>query len=74
MKNKKSGPNTTMWKEFRYNLIHESSDDADILNEGKVNFYYDKIIADLREITRQLNDDDAFELHEKLKEFFNRAI
>ena len=35
--------------------------------------YYD-IIELLKKKSRALNDDDAYELHNKLKEFFNRLV
>jgi hypothetical protein len=36
--------------------------------------YYDQIIDLIRTAARNLNDDDAYELHEKLKRFFNKLI
>ena len=35
---------------------------------------YNDIIELIREKSRVLNDDDAYELHNKLKEFFNRLV
>jgi hypothetical protein len=35
---------------------------------------YNDIIELIREKSRALNDDDAYELHNKLKEFFNRLV
>jgi hypothetical protein len=35
---------------------------------------YDNILKQLEKYTRALNDDDAFQLHERLKKFFNRTI
>ena len=35
--------------------------------------YYD-ILELLKKKSRALNDDDAYELHEKLKAFFNRLL
>jgi hypothetical protein len=46
----------------------------DKIKESKVEDYYSKILELIRRISRRLDDDDAFELHEKLKEFFNRTI
>lgn len=36
----------------------------------KVQAIYDKIIESINKIARSLNDNDAYELHEKLKKFF----
>jgi hypothetical protein len=44
------------------------------INQSKVNNSYDKIIDLLKKEARKLSDDDAFELHEKLKKFFNKLI
>lgn len=46
------------------------------LNESAndVNKSYDKIIELLKKEARKLNDDDAYELHEKLKTFFNKLF
>lgn len=41
---------------------------------NKVDLYYNKIVADLRTISRNLSDDEVFDLHEKLKGFFNKLI
>ena len=35
---------------------------------------YNKIISVINQESRILNDDDAFELHERLKNYFNRAF
>jgi len=35
---------------------------------------YDKVIELIRKEARRLNDDDAYEFHERLKEFFNKTI
>jgi hypothetical protein len=46
-----------------------------LIEEGnKVDQHYDKIIAMIRTSARSLNDDEAYELHERLKKFFERAI
>ena len=45
-----------------------------LIEEGKVDPHYDKIIAMIRTSARSLNDDEAYELHERLKKFFERAI
>ena len=44
------------------------------INQSKVNDSYDKVIDLLRKEARKLSDDDAYELHEKLKKFFNKLI
>lgn len=38
--------------------------------EGKVQEIYDKLIETINKIARTLSDDEAYELHEKLKKFF----
>ncbi len=53
------------------NLISEVEDKKD---KTKLNKYYDDIISLIRKHSRDLNDDDAYELHEKLKKFFNKLI
>ena len=45
-----------------------------ILEAKSVQDHYNTIIDKLKSITRSLNDDDTFELHEKLKKFFNKSI
>ena len=45
-----------------------------IEGEDQINNSYSKIIELIRREARKLNDDDAFELHERLKDFFNRTI
>jgi len=35
---------------------------------------YNKIISVINQESRILNDDDAFELHERLKNYFNRTF
>jgi hypothetical protein len=44
------------------------------INQSKVNDSYDKVISLLKKEARKLSDDDAYELHEKLKKFFNKLI
>lgn len=46
----------------------------DKIEESKVEDYYSKILELIKKIARRLDDDEAFELHEKLKAFFNRTI
>lgn len=43
-------------------------------SEPSVQDAYNEILEVLKKHARTLNDDDAFELHEKLKSFFNKAI
>lgn len=47
-----------------------------VVTEGQadVNKSYDKVIELIRKEARRLNDDDAYEFHERLKEFFNKTI
>lgn len=45
-----------------------------LIEEGRVDQHYDKIIAIIKTSARSLNDDEAYELHERLKKFFERAI
>lgn len=40
----------------------------------KVQEVYDRIIENINKIARNLNDDEAYELHEKLKKFFVGGI
>lgn len=42
--------------------------------EGKVQGIYDKLIETINRIARELSDDEAYELHEKLKKFFVGGI
>lgn len=41
---------------------------------NKVDQFYDKIIEEIKKAARKLNDNEAYELHEKLKKFFERAF
>ena len=47
---------------------------TDLLTESKVDTYYEKIIQLTQDAARKLNDDEAYELHEKLKAFFTKTI
>jgi len=40
----------------------------------KVQEVYDKLIDTINRIAKELSDDEAYELHEKLKKFFNGGI
>lgn len=42
--------------------------------ESKLDKYYTEILELIRKAARDLNDDDAYELHEKLKKWFNKFI
>jgi hypothetical protein len=44
------------------------------IESSKLNDAYDKIINLIRIESRKLSDDDSFELHEKLKKFFNKLL
>lgn len=60
-----------MNKEILRKLVKEELDKR--LNES-VDDSYSRILGVLREEARKLNDDDAFELHERLKGYFNRLF
>lgn len=51
---------------FNSNHLNENSND--------VNKSYNKILDLLKKEARRLNDDDAYELHERLKDFFNKLV
>jgi hypothetical protein len=59
------------FKRDRFEWAFESN-----IYEGQadVNKSYDKVIELIRKEARRLNDDDAYEFHERLKEFFNKTI
>jgi ribosomal protein S20 len=42
--------------------------------DEQVTTSYNKIISVINQESRILNDDDAFELHERLKNYFNRTF
>lgn len=44
------------------------------MDTKKVDEIYYKIIESLSKIARNLSDDEAYALHEKLKAFFNKTI
>ena len=69
------------FKRDRFEWIGESFINNDNADDIKVNESaadvdksYDKILNLLQKETRRLNDDDAYELHEKLKAYFNRLF
>lgn len=45
-----------------------------ILEAKSVQDHYNDILNKVKSAAKSLNDDDAFELHEKLKKFFNKTI
>lgn len=67
--NIKSDLKLNKWKDFRYTLMEETN-----LTEFTVDDYYNKFIEDLKIASKNLSDNDAYELHEKLKKFFNKII
>lgn len=54
--------------------IKSLNDFEKIEESNKVDQFYDKIVEEIRKAARKLNDDEAYELHEKLKKFFERAF
>ena len=44
------------------------------VEQEKVLGLYTSIIQSINKIAKQLSDDDAYALHEKLKEFFNKTF
>lgn len=54
--------------------IKSLNDFEKIEESSKVDQFYDKIVEEIRKAARKLNDDEAYELHEKLKKFFERAF
>lgn len=42
--------------------------------ESKLDKYYTQILELIKKAARDLNDDEAYELHEKLKNWFNKLI
>ena len=44
------------------------------VDQEKVLEIYTNIIQSLNKIAKKLSDDDAYALHEKLKEYFNKAF
>jgi len=68
--------NIWKWTDKLRKLGFEYNTNEAVVNEGQadVNKSYDKVIELIRKEARRLNDDDAYEFHEKLKEFFNKTI
>ena len=44
------------------------------VSEEKVSDAYYKVLEIVQKLSRKLSDDDAYELHERLKKFFERTI
>ena len=61
---------------MKYIKLFEKFTNQSHINEDTidVNKSYDKVIKIIRKESKRLNDDDAYEFHEKLKEFFNKII
>lgn len=58
-----------------YNGMEQELDESAVTEgQADVNKSYDKVIELIRKEARRLNDDDAYEFHERLKEFFNKTI
>lgn len=61
--------NVTKWNRERY--FNESKDPKSV---AKVQDMYDSLVSMIQKKSKQLNDDELYELHEKLKAFFNKLI
>lgn len=59
----------TKWNRERY--IDENKD---VKSTKKIQETYDSLISMVERKSKQLNDDELYELHEKLKSFFNKSI
>jgi len=44
------------------------------ISEEQVSNAYYKVLEIIQKFSRQLSDDDAYELHERLKKFFEKTI
>jgi hypothetical protein len=68
--------NIWKWTDKLRKLGFEYNTNEAVVTEGQadVNKSYDKVIELIRKEARRLNDDDAYEFHERLKEFFNKTI
>lgn len=68
--------NIWKWTDKLRKLGFEYNTNESVVTEGQadVNKSYDKVIELIRKEARRLNDDDAYEFHERLKEFFNKTI
>jgi hypothetical protein len=59
----------TKWNRERY--IDENKD---VKSTEKVQEAYNSLISMIEKKSKQLNDDELYELHEKMKLFFNKSI
>ena len=59
----------TKWNRERY--IDENKD---IKSTKKIQETYSSLISMVERKSKQLNDDELYELHEKLKSFFTKSI
>ena len=59
----------TKWNRERY--IDENKD---VKSTKKIQETYDSLISMVERKSKQLNDDELYELHEKLKSFFTKSI
>lgn len=60
-------------KKFLFeNKLH--SEEEEVSEDGKVQEIYDKLVSTINKIARTLSDDEAYELHEKLKKFFTGGV
>jgi len=62
----------TITKSVLTNIIREEIQEILSDEKKKLDKYYDQVIELVRKAARDLNDDDAYELHEKLKTWFNK--
>jgi hypothetical protein len=59
----------TKWNRERY--IDENKD---VKSTKKIQETYSSLISMVKRKSKQLNDDELYELHEKLKSFFTKSI
>jgi hypothetical protein len=59
----------TKWNRERY--IDENKDTK---STKKIQEAYDSLISMIEKKSKQLNDDELYELHEKMKSFFTKSI
>jgi len=59
----------TKWNRERY--IDENKD---VKSTEKVQEAYNLLISMIEKKSKQLNDDELYELHEKMKSFFTKSI
>ena len=61
----------TISKSTLINIIREEIQEI-LLEENKLEKYYKQILELIRKASKDLNDDEAYELHEKFKTWFNK--